>query len=241
MIKYRKININILKMQKNNEYISIIGHEFRTPLTSIRWYISMILEWDMWEISPDARKALNHCYDSSVRLIRLVNDVLALSRIENWKMEYFPSEIEITNFLKSVYNDIFIEAEEKKVSVEIEIENILKGKKIFYDKDRLKQVFINLISNALKFTDIWWKVLIKVSKKNEKILFEIIDNGIWIPENKIEKIFEKFSQVDCDLQRNNNCGLGLWLALTKNILKDFWSEIKVKSEFGKWSNFYFEL
>lgn len=228
-------------MKKNNEYISIIGHELRTPLTSIRWYISMILEWDMWEISDDARKALNHCYDSSVRLIKLVNDVLTISKIESWKMEYFYSKINIKDLIKSVYNDIFIEAEEKKVNIEIQIENSIKEKNIFYDEDRLKQVFINLISNALKFTDVWWKVIIKASKNKENVLFEIIDNWIWIPENKIWKIFEKFSQVDCSLQRNNYCWLWIWLALVKNILKDFGSEIKVKSEFKKWSNFYFEL
>lgn len=227
---------------KNKEYISIIWHEFRTPLTSIRWYLSMILEWDMWEISNEARKALNHCYDSSTRLIRLVNNILTLSRIENWKMEYFPSEIKITEFLKSIYNEVFVEAEEKKVNLEIEIEKILKDKKIFYDSDKLKQVFINIIWNALKFTDIWWKVLIKVSLKDKNnILFEIIDNGIWIPENKIWKIFNKLWQIESSLQRNNNFWLWIWLALTKNILKDFWSEINVKSEFQKWSNFFFEL
>ena len=185
-------------MEKVNlEYISIIWHEMRTPLTSIRWYLSMILEWDMWDISPEARKALNHCYDSSVRLIKLVNDVLVLSKIENWKMEYYPSKIEITEFLKSVYNDIFIEAEEKKIDVKIEIDKNLKQKNIFYDENRLKQV--------------------------------------------LEKIFEKFSQASCDLQRLNSCWLGIWLALVKNILKDFKSQINVKSEVWKWSNFYFEL
>lgn len=225
----------------NNEYISIIWHELRTPLTSIRWYLSMILEWDMWEISDEARKSLNHCYDSSVRLIKLVNDVLSLSKIECGKMEYYNSNIEITDLLKSIYNDVFIEAEEKKVDIEIEIDKNLKWKKIFYDQDRLKQVFINLISNALKFTDIWWKVIIKASKIGGNILFEVIDNWIWIPENKIWKIFEKFAQVDCNLQRNNNCWLGIWLALAKNILKDFWSKIEVKSELWVWSNFYFKL
>lgn len=228
-------------MKQETEYLSIIWHELRTPLTSIRWYLSMILEWDMWEISNEARKSLNHCYDSSVRLIKLVNDILVLSKIENWKMEYFYSEIEITKFLKSVYNDFFIEAEEKWVEIEIQIEHSLKNKKIFYDSDRLKQVFINLVSNALKFTENWGKIIIKVSPVEEKILFEIIDNWAWIPAENLEKIFEKFGQIDWSLQRNNRFWLGIGLALVRNILKDFWSEIKVKSEIKKWSNFYFEL
>ena len=229
-------------MEKVNlEYISIIWHEMRTPLTSIRWYLSMILEWDMWDISPEARKALNHCYDSSVRLIKLVNNVLVLSKIENWKMEYYPSKIEITEFLKSVYNDIFIEAEEKKIDVKIEIDKNLKQKNIFYDENRLKQVFINLISNALKFTDLWGEVIIKASLKWNNVIFEIIDNWVGIAKEELEKIFEKFSQASCDLQRLNNCWLGIWLALVKNILKDFKSQINVKSEVWKWSNFYFEL
>lgn len=228
-------------MKQETEYLSIIWHELRTPLTSIRWYLSMILEWDMWEISDEARKSLNHCYDSSVRLIKLVNDILVLSKIEDWKMEYFYSEIEITKFLKSVYNDFFIEAEEKWVEIEIQIEHSLKNKKIFYDSDRLKQVFINLISNALKFTENWGKIIIKVSPVEEKILFEIIDNWAWIPAENLEKIFEKFGQIDWNLQRNNKFWLGIGLALVRNILKDFWSEIKVKSELKKWSNFYFEL
>ena len=229
-------------MEKVNlEYISIIWHEMRTPLTSIRWYLSMILEWDMWDISPEARKALNHCYDSSVRLIKLVNDVLVLSKIENWKMEYYPSKIEITEFLKSVYNDIFIEAEEKKIDVKIEIDKNLKQKNIFYDENRLKQVFINLISNALKFTDLWGEVIIKASLKWNNVIFEIIDNWVGIAKEELEKIFEKFSQASCDLQRLNSCWLGIWHALVKNILKDFKSQINVKSEVWKWSNFYFEL
>ena len=230
-----------MSKHKNDEFISIIWHELRTPMTSIRWYISMILEWDMWEITPEARKALNHCYDSSVRLINLVNDVLAISKIESWKMEYYKREIEVTNLLKLVYNDVFLEAEHKKVDFEIEIDKNLKDKKIFVDSDKLRQVFINLINNAIKFTDIWWKVLIKASKNKSKVKFEIIDNGIWIPENKLEIIFEKFSQIESSLQRQNTSWLWIWLALCKSFIKDFWSKINVKSEVWKWSNFNFEI
>lgn len=230
-----------MSKSKNDEFISIVWHELRSPLTSIRWYISMILEWDMWEISPEARKSLNHCYDSSVRLITLVNDVLALSKIESWKMEYYMKDICITDLLKIVYNDVFLEVESKSVSLEIEIDKTLKEKQINIDADKIRQVFINMINNAVKFTDVGWKIIIKATKVKNKVKFEIIDNGIWIPKEKINKIFEKFSQIESSLQRNNTSWLGIWLALCKNFIKDFGSEIKVKSELWKWSTFSFEL
>ncbi len=227
--------------KKNQEYISIVWHELRTPLTSIRWYMSMILEWDMWEISDEARKALNHCYDSSVRLINLVNDVLALSKIESWRMEYYKKNIYITELLKSIYNDMFLEMETKWIEFEINIDKNLKERKINIDEDRIKQVFINLLNNAIKFTEKWWKIILKASKNNKKVLFEIIDNWIWIPEEKVELLFNKFTQVESSMQRQNTNWLWLWLALCKNFIKDFWSEIKVKSKLWEWSNFYFEL
>lgn len=226
---------------KNDEFISIVWHELRTPLTSIRWYISMVLEWDMWDISDEARKALNHCYDSSVRLIHLVNDVLALSKIESWKMEYYMKQILITDLLKFVYNDVFLEVESKKVDFTIEIDKNLKDYEINIDSDKIRQVFINLINNAVKFTDVWWKITVKASKIKNKVKFEIIDNGIWIPKDKIEFLFEKFTQIESSLQRQNTSWLWIGLALCKNFIKDFWSEIIVVSEFGKWSNFSFEL
>jgi multi-sensor signal transduction histidine kinase len=91
-------------------------------------------------------------------------------------MEYYPSKFKILDFIKSVQNDVFVEAEEQKVELEIEIEKSLKNKSIYYDRDRLKQVFINLISNAIKFTPENKKVIVKASQREKNILFEIIDN-----------------------------------------------------------------
>ncbi|NVP17552.1 HAMP domain-containing histidine kinase [Candidatus Gracilibacteria bacterium] len=230
-----------MSKHKNDEFISIIGHELRTPMTSIRGYISMILEGDMGDITPEARKALNHCYDSSVRLINLVNDVLAISKIESGKMEYYKREIDITSLMKLVYNDVFLEAEHKKVNFEIEIDKNLKDKFIYIDSDKLRQVFINLINNAIKFTDIGGKVIVKASKIKSKVKFEVIDDGIGIDESKLEIIFEKFSQIESSLQRQNTSGLGIGLALCKSFIKDFGSKINVKSEVGKGSNFNFEI
>lgn len=227
--------------RRNEEFISIVGHELRTPLSSIRWYLSMVLEWDMWEITPETRKALNHCYESSVRLIKLVNDVLALSKVESWKMEYYMKNTDIVSLLKSVYNDIYLEAEAKKVDFVIEIDSKLKDEMINIDEDKIKQVFLNIINNAIKFTETWWKVILKATKDKNKVVFEVIDNWIWIPKDKLKSIFDKFTQVESSLQRENASWLGLWLALSKSFLSDFDAEINVKSELGVWSNFSFEL
>ena len=233
--KLRKIN------KTKDEFISIVWHELRTPLSSIKWYLSMILDWDMWEINLDTRKALNHSYNSSNRLINLVNDVLSLSKIESWKMEYYMKNINVIDFLKSVYKDIYMEIENKSIELKMDFDNKINWVEIKADEDKLKQIFLNLITNAIKFTHSWWKITIKTRKIWKKIKFEIIDTWEWIEKEKTNYIFEKFNQVESTMQRQNTTWLGLWLSLCKNFIKEFWSEIKVKSELWKWSNFYFEI
>lgn len=238
----KQVEKDLRKLNKTkDEFISIVWHELRTPLTSIRWYLSMILDWDMWEINPEIKKAINHTYDSSVRLIKLVNDVLSLWKIESWKMEYNIKEIKIINLINSVYKDIHLEIDAKWIKFVIDIEKSLENVEIKTDKDKIKQIFLNLLSNALKFTKKWWTITLKVSKVNNKIRFEVIDTWVWIPDDKLNILFNKFSQVESTMQRHNTSWLGLWLAISKNFIKEFWSEIKVKSVFWKWSNFYFDL
>ncbi|MDR0772437.1 MAG: HAMP domain-containing histidine kinase [Candidatus Peribacteria bacterium] len=132
----------------------------------------------MGEISNDARVALNHCYDSSVRLIKLTNDVLALSKIEAGKMEYYMTDVEVVPLLKAVYNDVFLEAKAKQIDFQIEIDKNLIKAEINTDEDKIKQVFINLVNNAIKFTPEQGKVILKATKIKNKILFEVIDNGV---------------------------------------------------------------
>jgi K+-sensing histidine kinase KdpD len=97
------------------------------------------------------------------------------------------------------------------------------------------------VNNAIKFTDVWWKVLLKATKEKNKVLFEVIDNWVWIPKDKMKIIFKKFVQLESSLQRQNTSWIWIWLALCKSYIGDFGAEIKVKSELGKWSNFSFEL
>ncbi len=239
-LKQAELNLKNLNKTKD-EFISIVWHELRTPLTSIRWYISMILDWDMWEINPEVKKSLNHTYDSSVRLITLVNDVLSIWKIEAWKMEYYMNDVKIIDLLESTYRDIDLEMKHKKINFELNIDKKLKNSYINTDIDKLKQVFLNLLTNALKFTPENWNITLKASKIKDEVKFEVIDDGIGIPEDKIEILFTKFSQVESSMQRQNDTWLGLGLAICKNFINQFGSDIHVESKIWKWSNFYFEL
>ena len=100
---------------------------------------------------------------------------------------------------------------------------------------------MNLLTNALKFTKEWWNITFKISKNSSKARFEIIDTWVWIPKDKLDILFNKFSQVESSMQRQNTSWLGLWLAISKSVLKEFNSEIKVESELDVGSNFYFDL
>lgn len=224
-----------------DEFISIVWHELRTPLTSIRWYLSMLLEWDLWDISESQKKALNHSYNSSVRLIQLVNDVLSIWKIESWKMEYYFSDIKVVSFLNSVYNDIYMEAENNGLTINLEYNEDIEEIVISSDKDKLKQVLLNLLTNAIKFTEKGGTITLRASKIESKIRFEVIDTGVWIPQDKLEILFEKFSQVEWAMQRHNTSWLGLGLSICKNFLRKLESEIHIESEVEKWSNFYFDL
>ena len=238
----KKAEQNLIKInQTKDEFISIVWHELRTPLTWIRWYLSMILDWDMWDINNEIKKALNHSYNSSVRLIELVNDVLSIWKIESWKVKYNYGYYKITNIINSIYEEINLEMKEKWLNFFIDFDHNLKDFEIYVDKDKLKQVFINLLTNSIKFTESWWNITIKASKISNTVRFEIIDTWIWIPKNKIWVLFNKFSQVESSMQRKNTSWLWLWLTISKNFIKEFWSKINVKSELWKWSNFYFDM
>lgn len=163
--------------QQNQEFISLVAHELRTPLTGIRGYLSMILDGDMGELNPEMRKALNHSYDSSVRLIKLVNDVLTLDKIERGKIEYYMDAIKIVDILRSTYQDIYMEIEAAGKNFQIEIDEDLKERKIHIDKDKMKQVFLNLLANSLKFTPEGGDISLKASLLDETVRFEVLDSG----------------------------------------------------------------
>jgi PAS domain S-box-containing protein len=227
--------------ETKDEFLNIASHELRTPMTSIKWYISMMLDWDFWDVNDEIKKQLEKVYKSTAWLIWLVNDMLDIAKLESWKMQFTDEKIKIWDFINDIYDDFKILANQKNIIFEKNVDHEIVDENIFIDVPKIKQVFINLIWNALKFTPEWKSITIKVQdNKDWNALFEIIDTWIWIPKSHIDKIFEKFKQVDNYLQRSVN-GTWLWLSICKQIIANYWSNIKVSSEEWKWSTFYFYL
>lgn len=241
MKSLKKVEEDLKQLNKvKDEFLSIVWHELRTPLTVIKWYLNMVIDGDMWEINDNIRQALTASYESSLSMLTLINDMLDLSKIESWNMLYYDEIIDITDLSKKLYNDLDIIAREKWINLELIYKWDFKNKELKVDPNKLKQILINLINNALKFTNRWWYVKIIINDLWKSLLFEIEDSWIWISEEKLDKIFDKFFQVDSYKQRTVEW-LGLWLAISQNIIKHYNSKIEVKSIEWVGTTFYFKL
>lgn len=222
---------------KKDEFIWIASHELRTPLTSIRWYLSMIIDWYFWEISNELQKTTTMMFDDCSRLINLVNDMLDISKLESWKMEFRDEIFNLNDFLQKIIAELSPIWKQKDINIHEELEF---GVFVNNDKNLLKQVLVNLISNAIKFTPNWWKIILKTYKEGENIKIQVIDNWIGIKQEDYDKVFEKFWQLNNILNEKQKW-TWLGLSISKNILSKMWSKLNLESEVGKGSNFNFDL
>ncbi|MGK7922806.1 MAG: ATP-binding protein, partial [Trichodesmium sp.] len=226
--------------QAKSEFLSNMSHELRTPLNGILGY-AQILQRDR-NFTPTQKNALNIIHNSGNHLLTLINDILDLSRIEARKMELYPSELHFISFLESIVGIIKMRALEKDILFKYELDSHLPTG-IQADEKRLRQVLLNLLGNAVKFTDngqVTFNVnQIETETNQATIQFEIIDTGVGMTAQNLEKIFQPFEQVGETKHRQQGTGLGL--AITKQLVELMESKLQVKSEFGKGSTFWFEV
>ncbi len=226
-----------------SEFLSNMSHELRTPLNGILGYTQILKR--SGELNHKQIEGINIIHQSGEHLLTLINDILDLSKIEARKMELYPTTFNFPHFLESVVGIICMRVQQKNIIFDYETVNILPIG-VQADEKRLRQILINLLGNAIKFTDnggVILKITIlngKVSDENSKTLrFEIEDTGVGMTHEQSEKIFLPFEQVG-DTQRRA-AGTGLGLAISQQLVQLMGSELKVKSEFGKGSTFWFDL
>lgn len=222
-----------------SEFLSNMSHELRTPLNGILGY-AQILKRDQ-NLTSSQTQGLNIIQNSGKHLLTLINDILDLSKIEARKLDLYLSEIHFPSFLESVVGIIKMRALEKDIIFKYEPDSLLPTG-IKADEKRLRQVLLNLLGNAIKFTDHGQVTLrayqVNTELNTAKIRFDIIDTGVGMTPKQITQIFQPFEQVG-DVKRRAE-GTGLGLAITKQLVELMGGELQVKSTPGQGSTFWFE-
>ena len=253
---YEEISTTNKKLEKleklKSEFVSIVSHELRTPLTPINNSLEIVLSGQTGEMSDEAKNFISMAKRNIQRLSGIIEDLLDLSRIQTGKLDFKYKIVDLTSSLELLQNTFLQVANEKNISINLEIKEKLP--EIYADIRRVEQILSNLVSNALKFTsnDGHIDVIAQVVDKNEinaenlvnpavdlngkYIKITVSDNGIGIKKEDIPKIFDKFSQIETSLKRNNG-GVGLGLTITKQLIDSHLGVIEVDSEEQKGSKF----
>ena len=206
------------------EFISSISHELRTPLTSIKgWSETLGYEGISKE---ELDLGLTIIQDETERLIKLVEELLDFSRLASDRIKLKIDIVDIEALTKGVVNQLVVKAKENNINLKIEFENE-NIEKIHGDKDRLRQVLINLVQNSLKFTAKGGYVIIRVSQNEEYTTIKVLDNGDGIEKENLEKVLDKFFQEDY-----NKSGSGLGLAISNEIVKLHGGSMTIHSKKG---------
>jgi len=222
-----------------SEFISIASHQLRTPLTAIKGYISMIIEGSYGKMSEKTKEPMENVYKSNERLIKLVNDLLSISRIESGRMEINLEKFSLEDIISSVVNESKIEAGKKglKLTWEKPPEPLPK---ISADRDKIRQVILNVIDNGVRYTR-KGGITIRARSGEESLLIKVSDTGVGLTKEEISYLFESFSRGKAGTRFwSEGVGLGLYVAKKFIELQNgkIWAESKGK---GKGSTFYIEL
>lgn len=224
--------------EAKNEFISMASHQLRTPLTSIKGYLDMMLEGDLGKISPTQRAVLREAFSSSERMVRLINDFLNVSRLQTGKFTIDKQSVDIAQILRDEVSLLKVVADQRSVEMVLKVDKKIPS--LAVDSEKIRQVMLNMIDNAIYYSNPHKKVVINLKSSGKMIEFSVKDSGIGVPKSEQANLFGKFFRgTNAKKRRPDGTGVGLFLA--KKVILSHDGEMIFESEEGKGSTFGFRL
>ncbi|MBT8369659.1 MAG: histidine kinase, partial [Deltaproteobacteria bacterium] len=235
-IEHKGQELEIANKHKS-EFLANMSHELRTPLNAILGYSELIIDNIYGEVPEKIRGVLERVEKNGRHLLSLINDVLDLSKIEAGRLTLSLNDYSIQDTIQTAITSVEALAVEKNIDLKVTVpKNLEKGKG---DEQRIAQVILNLLGNAIKFTE-QGEVKVEAALSNASFLISVTDTGIGLSKGDQEKIFEEFQQADRSSTRVKG-GTGLGLSISKKIVEMHGGQIGVESTLGKGSRFWFML
>lgn len=238
MENLRELNIEIeAASAAKSQFLANMSHEFRTPLNAIIGFTEVLQDMIAGPLNAEQQEYLGDIHNAGHLLLRLINDVLDLAKVEAGRLELFYETFPIAQAVREAITTLRGAADRKGLEIQPNLSPDLGL--ITADQIRFKQVMFNLLSNAVKFTD-HGKVTVSGVIEDDQLHVAVADTGIGIRTEDLEHIFHEFSQVDASLTRRHE-GTGLGLALSKRLIEAHGGRIWVESKFGEGSTFHFRM
>lgn len=229
----------IIRLNKmKSEFVSVASHQLRTPLSAIKWETELMLSKFKKGLNKKQLSNIENIDSLTSRMIKLVNDLLDVARIEQKRLILKKSPVDLCKIVDEAKEDILPLANARNIEIFLNCSKNIP--KIISDAGRLKMVTDNLLNNAIKYTTNRGKIEMKLIKKNNSLVFSIKDNGVGIPEEQQSRVFDKFFRSD-NIVKYQTEGTGLGLYISKNTIEQLGGEIWFQSVEGLGSIFSFSL
>ncbi|MDZ4341097.1 MAG: response regulator, partial [Candidatus Binatia bacterium] len=237
--KLEETNQKLVELDRiKSQFFANISHELRTPLTLVLAPLQTLIHEGGSASQPEMRQHLLIMQSNGMRLLKLINDLLDLVRLESGKMEVKREPIVIERFLRGLVNAVKKTAEDRGIRLEVISDQTIGA--VLTDGDKLERILLNLLFNALKFTPAGGKIQVKAACQDGELILQVIDTGAGISEEQLPFIFDRFWQADTSSQRKYG-GVGIGLALVKELVEIQGGKVAVTSEFAKGTRFTVRL
>ena len=238
IVLYRDVTHEVEVEKAKTEFVSMVSHELRTPMTSVKTSLALLLGGAAGTLAPAAHELLEVALRNADRLIRLVNDLLDLSRLEAGRMEFRFEPVVVADAIAAGVE--MVAAFAKARGVTLRTQAPAEPQVVRAERDRVVQVIVNLLSNAIKFSPQGGHVDVRWWPQDGFVVTEVQDQGRGIPEDQLKLVFDPFKQLDSSTTREHG-GAGLGLTIAQRIAQALGGELKAESELGKGSRFFVKL